>query len=262
MTRKTEIMRHLLSAALLAVLSSSAIGADWVFATQGTDSTRHFIDGESVVRGKGGVAKAWILAEYQSPQEIDGKRYYSTKNLYLFDCANRTVALKQSTSYSQTGEVVSSVGLDERELKFSDVVPESIGETWFQLACGKVAIEKSEVPETDESWRRIALDLPGCFVQGRQATDTELTVFAIESALTCITQPPDTRFIDGWWSGGLVDCAERSVMSLGWFGVRYRQNIGEDVFPFPDRTEEMKTAIVRAFCPADSSGHGEATPPE
>lgn len=82
--------------------------------------------------------KAWVMTNYMSPQKSYGKEFSSVKELTIFRCQAGQTAMRQQILYSGlngTGTPVDSITLDEGKEKFSEPVPETIGEFTLKGIC-------------------------------------------------------------------------------------------------------------------------------
>lgn len=133
-------MKKLYSAFAVAfTLSYPAHATNWLD-IGGNDSVAVKIDTDSV-RRSGNRVKTWLKWEWTTPQPIGaaylGKFYKEEKQLQVSDCANKTLAVAQGIQYSADGSgvVVNSYSFEERQWKFSEAAPETIGETIIGFAC-------------------------------------------------------------------------------------------------------------------------------
>ena len=135
-------MKRLLFVALM--MTCSASWAAWEIV--GTTShrkggeTTHYHD-ISTVRGNGVIVKMWTMQDYSlAITKANGDRYKSAKALYAYNCKEETeaiISLLQNSDSMGTGDVVYSISLEESELKWAPIVPQSSGETSWEIACGK-----------------------------------------------------------------------------------------------------------------------------
>ena len=67
------------------------------------------------------------------------KTYLAEKQLQVSDCHDRTLAVVQGVRYTALdgSAVIDSYTVEEKSWKFSEVVPETIGETIINFACKK-----------------------------------------------------------------------------------------------------------------------------
>lgn len=130
-------MKIIIIAALLAS-GSCAHASDWVQVSN-TDTLQVYLDRQSVAKS-GKLRKAWISYTYkESPSPtVSGKNYKSTKSLELFSCAERTNATYQTVFYADDfglGSVVNIWQIQPKIAVFSEVVPDSVGETMINTVC-------------------------------------------------------------------------------------------------------------------------------
>ena len=103
------------------------------------DDDAYYID-RSTIRRKGDVSRIWILHYYDSTQEHNGDVYKSTKLLKLFNCKEEISAilsLLRTSGSMGSGEVVWSLTFKDNELIWDPIVPASVNETHWKIACGK-----------------------------------------------------------------------------------------------------------------------------
>lgn len=127
---------------LTAILTSPfASASDWEVVSIGSN-TFASVDKESI-RFQGSTAKIWVKWVYTDPQEVKGsypeKTYLLSKDLELYKCTDRTSSTIQSIRYSTAdgGEVVDTFQINERLAFFSEIAPDTMGETILQWVCKK-----------------------------------------------------------------------------------------------------------------------------
>jgi hypothetical protein len=127
----------LLLAVLAALFARDARASEWL-AFDTTDRGTAFIDLDSIAN-KGNYVQAWIKIEYHPPQKMKTypyKEYDNAKSLWAFSCAEKTMAAVQEVGYLG-GEVVGSWSVPPREMTFTDIAPDTLGESAFRIACPK-----------------------------------------------------------------------------------------------------------------------------
>lgn len=133
-------MRHMI-AILLFAATTSAVASDWVLVSAGSGVSA-YVDNESI-RFQGSNAKVWVKWVYEKPQKIEGtypdKYFVLGKELSVYKCLDRTSGTVQSVKYSslEAGEVVESYSIAEKYWSFSEVVPDTMGETILSVVCKK-----------------------------------------------------------------------------------------------------------------------------
>ncbi len=128
-------MRKAILMMLLAVMSSSAVAGLVEFGD--TEDSNVYAD-PSTIHREGNRVKMWILEDYTTPKmdEILGP-FISVKRQDELDCKeeqSRTLYISFHSENMGEGEVV---GIDETLGKWTPVIPESVGETQWKIACGK-----------------------------------------------------------------------------------------------------------------------------
>jgi hypothetical protein len=128
---------------LIIFASGVAQASDWQVISSNGDKSL-FMDFSSVA-SVGNYRKAWIMSNYSKEQPLSqfmSSRYASAKTLFYFDCSKRTITSTQDVKYSQInggGEVVSSQTFKFAPAALSDVIPDTEGELFLQVACGSLA---------------------------------------------------------------------------------------------------------------------------
>jgi hypothetical protein len=80
----------------------------------------------------------WSLNDYKTVQESEGSRYLSEMKRSEYDCEEETIRLLDFLWYSgnmKQGEIV--VSSSNIKMEARSVIPGSIDETLFKIACGK-----------------------------------------------------------------------------------------------------------------------------
>jgi hypothetical protein len=130
-------MKPLLFVLLLMV--SSVSWAEWEF-TQKTNDTEVIFHDKSTIRRNGAIAKMWTMVDFAKKQIRNGKPYKSQITQFSYDCKSETIKLITSTTYSGSkgqGVSVSSYLDNDGSLPWEPVIPGSLGETEWKIACGK-----------------------------------------------------------------------------------------------------------------------------
>jgi hypothetical protein len=116
-----------------------AYGSDWREVSKTNDAVL-YVDFESIAP-RGRYMRAWVMFDYAPPKQTETypqKEYKSAKSLWAFDCTERTSATAQHILLSGdlgAGEPIQVRSVDWGQLKFDDVVPDSIGETVLKITC-------------------------------------------------------------------------------------------------------------------------------
>lgn len=125
-------MKYILATLLL--ISFNCYASDW--RVEGGGDGINFLVDYSSIANKGKNKKVWVSFEYE---ELEGKgehKHDSAKNLWVFNCSEKTVATAQDIAYLGN-RVVKTYNLGRYELVYSDVVPDSYAEAAFEIACNK-----------------------------------------------------------------------------------------------------------------------------
>jgi hypothetical protein len=82
----------------------------------------------------------WEMLDEPKAEVIYGKSFNSMKNLAVYDCFEYRYGAKNFYYYKGklgSGDVVRIKSHEMHEVDFSDVVPDTVGETKFKVVCGK-----------------------------------------------------------------------------------------------------------------------------
>ena len=129
-------MKRLLFVVLM--MTHSVSWAEWE-RTGVTDRFSEYHD-KSSLRRDGVIVKMWTMKEYFKGQIHDaGYMVKSVKILQIFNCKNETYALVSISEYSDsmgTGVVLSTVTRKESQWVWEPIIPSSVGEGTWKIACG------------------------------------------------------------------------------------------------------------------------------
>jgi hypothetical protein len=129
-------MARLLLITLL-VLSSGPAYAEWVaIGEDAQEGVTLYVDLYTVRRNED-LVKMWYLLDYKTVQTVLQDSYLSKKTQAQLDCAEERIRSLAATIFSGnigTGKVVYT---DSDEGKWAAVVPGSLGQIMWNLACGK-----------------------------------------------------------------------------------------------------------------------------
>jgi TonB family protein len=147
-------MRHLVITLLL-LMASNVHAESWVELTKlKPKGTVLFIDMASIERGDP-LRKARFKTVYPADRPIgdayrrvapDLRLYRWELSLGHFNCAERTIAVSQSTLYGADDKEVGSLQADESALKLSAVAPQSIGGLLLQAVCASSTSDLEPLP--------------------------------------------------------------------------------------------------------------------
>lgn len=140
-------MSRLLFTVVLILFSSIVSAACWEEIATSVNKDVIFLDKCSVVLD-GKYKKAWIKWEYKNERNI-GEEYSPKKmvdssiQLNYFDCMKKKSSIAQVIHYNQDS-VVESVSTNTKNLYFNEDIPDSVGETILESACGKIKKSKTK----------------------------------------------------------------------------------------------------------------------
>jgi len=130
-------MRKTVLTLLLAAVSSNAM-AKWVMVGKAENITV-YVDPASI-HIKGGIAIMQDIDDHKTAEIADdGKSYKSTKAQDEFDCKEGQHRTRSLSCYSENmgnGDVVCAYS-DPNHATWNQVIPKSINEAMWKLACGK-----------------------------------------------------------------------------------------------------------------------------
>ncbi len=130
-------MKRLLFVVLMTVCSISC--ADWEYTIETNTGSTSYHD-KSSIRRSGVSVKMWMMTDFSSAQTSGGRKYKSSKRFVDYNCAEETFALISVVNYSGSmgeGGVVRSMTWQERELEWEPLVPGTVVEAMWKIACGK-----------------------------------------------------------------------------------------------------------------------------
>ena len=122
---------------LLLLMISTSVFAEWTEVGQSADGMTAYVDFGTIKR-KGNKVKMWKLFDYKTVKESGVDRYLSEMRRGEYDCEEETIGLFDWHWYSGNmaeGEIVrSNTNIKDA---IQSVIPGSMGETLFKIACGK-----------------------------------------------------------------------------------------------------------------------------
>lgn len=116
--------------------SSFTFGADWKYAAMGAQDDRAiYVDSSQYNYDmKNNSIKVWFKTD--SYEDTNSKKTYTrSKNLFQFSCNDQKLKLLAYVNYDNKGNVVSSSQLDSKDIKYRMVIPDTIGESLWNVAC-------------------------------------------------------------------------------------------------------------------------------
>lgn len=135
---------------LLALCSipATASASNWVEAAV-NDNVIVYIDKQSLRRA-GQKVKAWVKWEFTKPKELAGtfpkQMYQASKELSIYNCADRTTLTLQATRYTEIEmvTVVEDISIKDIPSSYYEVAPDTIGEALLEFSCreGKASAKK------------------------------------------------------------------------------------------------------------------------
>ena len=112
--------------------------AEWKY-FDGTNTFNSYID-YSRIKTEGRYKSMWDLNDYESPQTFQGKQYKSSMTKRVVDCQASRYQYLAIFDYSEqmgNGEVVHSSNYQIAESSWRYSPPNSIGDRFINIACGR-----------------------------------------------------------------------------------------------------------------------------
>jgi hypothetical protein len=123
------------------MMTCSVSWAGWEYTGTSSDDAITYYHDKSTIRRNGVIVKIWEMKEYSTAQtNSESNRYQSDKILWAFNCREETKTITSIVEYAGsmgTGSVVSSITAEESWLKWSPIVPGSVAEVTWKIACSK-----------------------------------------------------------------------------------------------------------------------------
>lgn len=121
---------------IIGLLSSGfSFGADWKFAAVGANGDRMYVDSSQYnYNKKTNTIAAWFeIVKYKNSE--GDETYVDSKYLFQFSCLDKKSKLLAYVNYNTNGEVISSDSRDGKNVKFNIIIPDSVGEDLWKVAC-------------------------------------------------------------------------------------------------------------------------------
>jgi len=121
------------------MMTCSVSWAEWNLLVD-DEKISYWIDRNSI-RKAGAISKVWTMTSHSALKvNKSGYRYKSTKSLYAYDCNNEVMALLSLVFHANsmgTGEVLQSWTYTSNEIEWDHIVPNTVSELEWKIACGK-----------------------------------------------------------------------------------------------------------------------------
>ena len=107
------MMKKLLIAILATVMTQQAMAVNWLQVDETSAGDKFYIDLDSLqadtLANGTPVMTAWTQIEFKQAQDLGGgKKFWTTRNFYYFDCRARKSATEYGAAYDKQGGVVDS----------------------------------------------------------------------------------------------------------------------------------------------------------
>ena len=119
---------------LLAVVSNSAV-AKWTAVNENKESIQ-YVD-LATIRKSGNKVKMWSLSDYKSVQGVAGNKFLSSKIQWEYECKEEQLRQLFCQPFSGYGGRGQPTTWHNKPGEWKPVMPQSIGEIIWKIACGK-----------------------------------------------------------------------------------------------------------------------------
>ncbi len=121
---------------LMLLVTATAANAEWTLVDSSAELVQ-YVDRTTVQR-KGNFAKVWNLRDLKkSSKNYQGNYYFSQKALEEYDCVGNKIRLISLVQYGQKMGGGTVVDFQNGTSPWIPVVPQTVGETLWKIACGK-----------------------------------------------------------------------------------------------------------------------------
>jgi len=126
---------------VLLLMTCSVAWADWEKTNHVSDETSTYYHDKSSIKGTGGIVKMLTMINHSVEKNLkSGGKYESVKRLDGYDCRSETTAPITVSYFSgsmSSGSVVFSYTVKNSELEWEPIIPSSLWEKHWKIACGK-----------------------------------------------------------------------------------------------------------------------------
>ena len=126
------VKNHVLACGLISIGSASS-AADWKLVTTSSTNSDWYID-QSSNTGTGQYRYAWFKEDAKNNKT---KKISESKQWEAFDCINKSSSTATVIEYNHDGSVSYSRDFPDWASSFQAIVPDTIGETWYNSVCNK-----------------------------------------------------------------------------------------------------------------------------
>lgn len=116
-------------------VATPAVASNWWWTSstgKSSGRTFGFIDADTIRETETNKKTVWQATWYERPQATQ-ESY--TKFLYSYDCSNQSAALLSWVDYDRDGDVLNSKSYSPYTLTYEPVVPDTVGDSYFQFVC-------------------------------------------------------------------------------------------------------------------------------
>ena len=130
-----------IAAVLLLLFCVNAHAENWTFVIA-SESQEIYVDTSSILKS-GQTVRAWSIFNYDIAMPVPGTKFdfISDRSLFFFDCKRKKMGRAVQVLYSNlnaTGDELTTFSGRMSDVEYEDVIPETIGENFFNFVCAKV----------------------------------------------------------------------------------------------------------------------------
>lgn len=125
--------RYILAFALI-VFATPANAEQLVQMSEDGSGSIYYSDYDSV-RGSGQSAQVWIFVDHSGNKSNPAR---STRELWKYNCGERTSITLSYTDYDKSGSVLKSGSQRDNSYRYEPVTPRTVGERALNFACSSI----------------------------------------------------------------------------------------------------------------------------
>ena len=128
-------------AVFLLLFCVNAWAENWEFVIR-SETQEIFVDTDSI-RKSGETVRAWSIFNYDVAARAPGTKFdfISERSLFFFDCRRKKMGRAVQVLYSRpnaSGDELTTFSGRMSDVRYDDVIPDTIGENFFNFVCSKV----------------------------------------------------------------------------------------------------------------------------
>jgi hypothetical protein len=119
--------------------SEKILPKNWTWVSETMDKKYTAYVDLKTIHKNGNKSKMWTLYDFNMPQRISNKLYLSVRDIREYDCHDKTMKELEFSYLSGNMGMGEIVYMDNSKDEVnSEITPESIGESFFNIACSKI----------------------------------------------------------------------------------------------------------------------------